>query len=81
MAESKINYQIKTLGPLTKRESEVLVLVAEGKRNNEIAKELVITKHTAKAHVCSIIHKMGVEERYKAVNAAINLGILAVIQT
>ena len=40
---------------LTQREYEVLKLVVDGKSNSEIAKNLTISEHTAKAHVCNII--------------------------
>ena len=43
---------------LTQREYEVLKLVVDGKSNNEIAQELTISEHTAKAHVCNIIQKL-----------------------
>ena len=42
---------------LTQREYEVLKLVVEGLSNHEIAEELTISEHTAKAHVCNIIQK------------------------
>ena len=43
---------------LTEREFEVLKLIVDGKSNQEIANELKISEHTAKAHVCNIIQKM-----------------------
>ena len=43
---------------LTQREYEVLKLVVDGLSNNEIAQELTISEHTAKAHVCNIIQKL-----------------------
>ena len=44
--------------PLTEREYEVLKHLVMGKSNTEIAKELIVSVHTAKAHVCSILQKM-----------------------
>ena len=44
--------------PLTDREKEVLKHLVSGKSNTEIAKELIVSVHTAKAHVCSILQKM-----------------------
>nr|WP_296773434.1 LuxR C-terminal-related transcriptional regulator [Rhodococcus sp. (in: high G+C Gram-positive bacteria)] len=52
-----------TLGPLTKRESEVAGLVAEGGTNKEIAARLVIAPRTAEAHLERIMTKLGFTSR------------------
>ncbi len=49
--------------PLTAREEEVLVPVAQGRTNNEIADELHITPSTVKAHVASLMRKLGARNR------------------
>jgi DNA-binding NarL/FixJ family response regulator len=51
---------------LTERELEVLHLVVEGKSNPEIAEQLCISIHTAKAHVGSILNKLCVNDRVQA---------------
>lgn len=51
---------------LTKREIEVLKLVAQGKSNQEIADELYITLKTVKTHVSNILSKLQVEDRTQA---------------
>ena len=51
---------------LTTREQEVLDLMSKGYSNKEIAEKLVISSHTAKAHVSSIMHKIGVTNRVQA---------------
>jgi len=51
---------------LTARELEVLCMIAAGKENGEIAKALVISQHTVKNHVSSILAKLGVENRIQA---------------
>lgn len=51
---------------LTERELEVLGYVMQGLTNNEIADILMITHHTVKAHVASIIRKLGVRNRLDA---------------
>jgi DNA-binding NarL/FixJ family response regulator len=51
---------------LTSREEEVLVLVAEGCTNKEIAGELIIECGTVKNHVHNILKKLGVNSRYEA---------------
>lgn len=61
--------------PLTEREYEVLKLVIMGKSNTEIAEELMISVHTAKAHVCSILSKMSVDDRVQAAVKAVRQGI------
>lgn len=61
---------------LTEREKEVLQLMAEGKSNREIAEALVITVHTAKAHVGNIMQKLAVDDRTQAAVKAIRDGLL-----
>ena len=57
--------------PLTEREHEVLKYIVMGKSNTEIADELFISVHTAKAHGCSILQKMAVEHRVQAAVKAV----------
>lgn len=61
---------------LTEREYEVLKLVVDGKSNNDIAKILSISEHTAKAHVCNIIQKLVVDDRTQAAVKALKEGIV-----
>ncbi len=61
---------------LTQREFEVLKLVVDGKSNNEIAQELTISEHTAKAHVCNIIQKLVVDDRTQAAVKALKEGLV-----
>ena len=56
---------------LTEREIEVLRLLVKGKSNTEIAKELIVSVHTAKAHVCSILQKLCVDDRVQAAVKAV----------
>lgn len=62
--------------PLTEREYEVLKHLVSGKSNTEIAKELIVSVHTAKAHVCSILQKMCVNDRVQAAVKAVREGIV-----
>ena len=62
--------------PLTAREFEVLKLIVLGKNNNEIAKELFISVHTAKAHVSSILDKFSVEDRVQIAVKAVKEGFI-----
>jgi DNA-binding NarL/FixJ family response regulator len=71
--------RISDRGPgagLTSREIEVLKLVAKGRTNVEIARELHITSGTAKWFVSSILSKLGVKDRTEAVTTALERGIL-----
>lgn len=61
---------------LTEREMEVLKLLVDGKSNTEIADELIISFHTAKAHVCSILAKLCVNDRVQAAVKAVKAGII-----
>ncbi|EKE04051.1 MAG: two-component response regulator [uncultured bacterium] len=61
---------------LTEREIEVLKLLVKGRSNTEIAKELIVSVHTAKAHVCSILQKLCVDDRVQAAVKAIKENII-----
>ncbi len=61
---------------LTKRENEVLVLMADGLSNKEIAARLTISEHTAKFHVNSILQKMNAQKRVEAVVRAAKMGLI-----
>ena len=62
--------------PLTARECEVLLLLAEGKANREIADRLVVTLDTVKKHLTRIFGKLGAVSRTQAVARARELGLL-----
>lgn len=61
---------------LTKREHEVLQLLAQGLPNKVIAQRLDISDHTAKFHVNAILAKLGAESRTEAVVIASRLGLV-----
>lgn len=63
---------------LTERETEVLKLLVQGKSNTQIAQELIVSVHTAKAHVCSILQKLCVDDRVQAAVKAIKEGLVSI---
>ena len=64
------------LALLTDRETEVLLLLAQGLSNSEIAKQLVLTVGTVKVHVGHILEKLQVRDRLQAVIMAYQNGIV-----
>jgi LuxR family maltose regulon positive regulatory protein len=62
--------------PLSEREREVLRLLAAGKPNQEIARELVVSLHTVKKHVTHVLGKLGAANRTEATARARELGLL-----
>jgi len=64
-----------TATALTAREREVLVLVARGKSNREIADALVISERTARTHVSNVLVKLGLASRTQAALWAIREGL------
>ncbi|SOB94053.1 LuxR family two component transcriptional regulator [Ureibacillus xyleni] len=60
---------------LTDRESEILLLIAQGKTNQEIADELFIALKTVKTHVSNILAKLEVQDRTQAVVYAFQNGL------
>jgi LuxR family transcriptional regulator, maltose regulon positive regulatory protein len=63
------------LGDLSRRELEVLALVAEGLTNQEIAARLVLSKHTVNRHVANILRKLRLPSRAAAASLAVRHGL------
>lgn len=72
--EAGVKYVPNSDSPLTRREAEVLRLMAEGKSNKGIGEYLFISEKTVKNHVSSILQKMEVDDRTQAVINSIKNG-------
>jgi NarL family two-component system response regulator LiaR len=64
-----------TVDPLTEREEEILILVAKGWSNQEIANHLVISGRTVGAHVSNILGKLHLANRTQAALYALRAGL------
>ncbi|MBN9790303.1 MULTISPECIES: response regulator transcription factor [unclassified Pseudonocardia] len=64
------------LGALTHRERDVLVLVARGRSNQEIADQLVISERTARTHVSNVLRKLQLTSRTQAALVAVRQGLV-----
>lgn len=65
-----------TMTGLTQREQEVLSMLAQGKTNDEIASELVISPHTVARHRENLMGKLGLHNRSELVKYAIRKGLI-----
>ncbi len=75
-ASSAVDFeQIKKLG-LTQREHDVLIKMAEGLSNQEIANALFLSESTIKTHVSNILFKLDAKRRTQAIRVAKNLKIV-----
>jgi len=67
--------EAKSDEPLTERENEVLILVAHGLSNQEIADRLFLSPWTVRSHISSILNKLNVENRTQAALFALRSGL------
>jgi len=65
-----VSRQAEVSNPLTRREQEILALIAVGTTNSQIATQLYITPGTVRVHVHTILHKLGVSDRTQAARLA-----------
>jgi two-component system nitrate/nitrite response regulator NarL len=67
---------LRTMARLTRREREVLALVADGADNESIARSLLISPETARTHIQNVLNKLGVHSRVEAADFVLQNGIL-----
>jgi DNA-binding NarL/FixJ family response regulator len=65
-------------GKLSPREAEVLRLIAHGRTNEQIARELLLSTSTVKNHVGRILSKLGASDRTQAATTAIEMGLISI---
>jgi len=66
---------------LSEREVQILRLLTQGKLDEEIARELVLTEVTIRTHICRILTKLGLENRVQAALYGLRSGLVSVSET
>ncbi len=66
----------QVLEPLTEREKKILILLADGTSNEEIARQLFVSRNTIKFHLKNVYSKLAVNNRLQAINAARAMGLV-----
>ncbi len=75
-APPPLTHRDRLMEPLTDREREVLQRMAQGERNQDIARALYLSEGTVKTHVHSILQKLGTDDRTQAVVWAFRHGLV-----
>jgi DNA-binding NarL/FixJ family response regulator len=76
VTESEPQEPVPTVQPLTKQELRVLRFIGEGLNNESIAQMLSVSRNTVKAHVSSILSKLGLSDRTQAAIWAVRRGLV-----
>jgi len=70
ISKQKVSENLEDIAALTHREQEVIIFVAEGYSDKEIAKKLTLSVHTVKSHIRNILSKLQVNNRHEAAEMA-----------
>lgn len=74
--KASVSDRFEPLEPLTRREIDILVFLANGASNKEIARRTQVSENTVKFHLKNIYAKLAVTSRLQAINAARKMGLL-----
>jgi DNA-binding CsgD family transcriptional regulator len=72
----EVNRQALASLGVSERELEVLTLLADGRSNKEIARQLEVSPNTVKTHIANLFDKLGVKRRTEAILRARELGVI-----
>jgi LuxR family maltose regulon positive regulatory protein len=76
LGSSRGHADFQALEPLTEREKKILILLANGVSNEEMASRIFVSKNTVKFHLKNIYSKLAVNSRLQAINAARSMGLI-----
>lgn len=74
--KERMPQRFEPLEPLTPRETEILVYLARGVSNKEMARKIYLSENTVKFHLKNIYSKLAVSSRLQAINAARQMGLI-----
>jgi LuxR family maltose regulon positive regulatory protein len=76
LGQNALTQRFEPLEQLTQRETEILVYLARGVSNKEMARRIYLSENTVKFHLKNIYSKLAVSSRLQAINAARQMGLI-----